>query len=345
MLNGGRQLVAGEQEPAVAGDDEHLAIGSSAAWAPSPVAKPAPSVPAGPDDTNVRGPAEVEREVGGEADLGDVLDEHAVVGQHVADRGEVVELRPEVVDRRRGTRRGVRRARRCGRPDAPGRRARRRGPRQASRASAQMPIVVDAVTVELVGVDVDLDDRQIGVGAPVHDRPFHAAADAEHDVGVGPQVVSDRQRREQRMGGRDHAVTHPARRHRRLQQCRQGGDRVAGILRSAADDDQRPLGAYEERRRRVRWPRRRRVAGWRLDRRAPVRRAQTSGRPPPRWRPGAAGPTRRRRSKPGPGRRRSVGSTTSSTCLVSCVRIAVWSGSSCSTPQPRPCARVIGSRR
>ena len=73
-------------------------------------------------------------------------------------------------------------------------------------------------------------------------------ADADHDIGVGPQVVPDGQRGEQRVGGRDHAVPHPARRHRRLQQRRQGGDRVAGVLGAAADDDQRTLGASEERR-------------------------------------------------------------------------------------------------
>ena len=81
------------------------------------MAKPAPSVPAGPLDTNVRGRRKSNAEVGGEADLRDVLDQHAVVGQDVADGGEVVELRAEPVEvDLEGTRRAVRDLRRCGRP-------------------------------------------------------------------------------------------------------------------------------------------------------------------------------------------------------------------------------------
>ena len=247
MLHGGRQLVGGEQEPTVAGDDEHLAIGERRLRAdPGRKAAPECSGRSGRDE-RARSP-EVEREVGREADLGHVLDEHAVVGEHVADRGKVIELRPEMVDR------GQVRGPTIGQLGGAVGRVNLAGEGLDEGEAGVACVGVDAerrhaVTVELVGVDVDLDDRQVVVGSPVHDRPFHAAADADHDIGVSPQVVSDGQRCEEWVRGRDHPVTHPARRHRRLQQRRQGGDRLAGVLRPAADDDQRPLGASEERRR------------------------------------------------------------------------------------------------
>ncbi len=100
VLDRSRQLVAGEQEATVTGDDERLAVATRLERSLGAEAMGvAGAEGAGRAGRQQRAwPSEVEREVRGEADLRHVLDQHAVVRQHVADRCEVVELRPEMID-------------------------------------------------------------------------------------------------------------------------------------------------------------------------------------------------------------------------------------------------------
>jgi hypothetical protein len=103
VLHRGRQLAPREQEPTVAGDHQRLA--ATAFAVEGDLCADALGVTGAERTGSSRRlersrPAEVERQVGGEPDLGDVLDEDPVVGEYVADGDEKVELRPEVVDLR-----------------------------------------------------------------------------------------------------------------------------------------------------------------------------------------------------------------------------------------------------
>ena len=96
----------------------------------------------------------------------------------------------------------------------------------------------------LLGIGIDADDREIVVDAPLRERHEQMGADAEHDVGLGPQFVAERQRdaqadrgRRARRGRADRRAPAPA---AGAHSARDLGGR---ILRAAAGDDQRPLGA------------------------------------------------------------------------------------------------------
>ena len=211
--------------------------------------------------------------------------------------------------------------------------------RQTSSASPHTPIVPSAVPVELVGVDVDLHDRHRVVGLPVHDRPLEPGADADHDVGRPPQVVTDGEVHEQRMRGRDGAVTHAAGGDRRLEQL---GERRRPTRRHPARRRRRRSAAAARggaRRRHARPRRGRRWDGWPSAAGARRARRCASDRRAPRCSPAAGGPTPRASSAACSCVVAASPSSSRVACLVSCDRIACWSTSSCSTPNPRPRAR------
>ena len=62
------------------------------------------------------------------------------------------------------------------------------------------------------------------VDAPLPELDQHAGADAEHHVGLAPEVAAERQRDAQRIAAVEHAAAAPIAEHRRLQHRRQCSD-------------------------------------------------------------------------------------------------------------------------
>ncbi len=103
----------------------------------------------------------------------------------------------------------------------------------------------------LLAVGIDAHDLQILVDAPGRHRIEQPRADAEHRVGLAPQVAAERQRDAERVAAVEHAAAAPVGEHRRLQHVGEQRHLGRGILRAAADDDEDALGLAEQLRRRA----------------------------------------------------------------------------------------------
>ena len=97
----------------------------------------------------------------------------------------------------------------------------------------------------LLRIGVDADDLEVLVDAPLPELDQHAGADAEHHVGLAPQLVAERQRHAQRIAAVEHAAAAAIAEHRRLQHGGQRGHLAGGILRAAAADDHRIFRSAE----------------------------------------------------------------------------------------------------
>ena len=97
-------------------------------------------------------------------------------------------------------------------------------------------------TVRLRRIDVDAQDFQVAVEAPFILSDQQARADTDDHVRVLPQAMADRQGDGEAMAAVDHARPAPVGDDGRLQQFGERGHLGAGVLRAAADDDQRLLG-------------------------------------------------------------------------------------------------------
>ena len=200
---------------------------------------------------------ELVREMGDERHLRDVLDDDRVVGQRVADGGEVRQLRLEMGDVVEEL--GAARAE-LGTPV---------GPLQIGKpidehrhhfgcvaVDAERP---DAVAIELVG-SVLIWIRLTPALPHCSSGNSIARADAEHEIDIGPHPMGQTDGHEQWIGLVEHTVAHAPRRHRRLQQLGESANSGRSVLGAGADPDQRV------RRRRAtsrlpRRPRRRRSVG------------------------------------------------------------------------------------
>ena len=83
-------------------------------------------------------------------------------------------------------------------------------------------------------VGIDADDLDALVDAPLPELHQHARADAQHHVGLAPQLVAERQRHAERIAAVEHAAAAPIAEHRRLQHGGEGGDFFGRALRAAA---------------------------------------------------------------------------------------------------------------
>ena len=69
----------------------------------------------------------------------------------------------------------------------------------------------------LLGIGVDADDLDVLVHAPLAELDQHAGADAQHHIGLAPQLAAERQGHAQRIAAVQHAAAAPIAQHRRLQ--------------------------------------------------------------------------------------------------------------------------------
>ena len=97
-------------------------------------------------------------------------------------------------------------------------------------------------TVGLRRIDVDAQDFQVAVEPPFVLADQQARADADDDVRVLPEAMADRQGDGEAMAAVDHARPAPVGDDGRLEQFSERGHLGAGVLRAAADDDQRLFG-------------------------------------------------------------------------------------------------------
>jgi hypothetical protein len=96
--------------------------------------------------------------------------------------------------------------------------------------------------IGFLGVDVDAHDLQPIIDSPLALLKKQPRADAEHDIRVGPQPMSDRQTDVQPVCRRHHTLAPPIRHDRRFEHFCQLDDFGARIERPPAHDDERPLG-------------------------------------------------------------------------------------------------------
>ena len=98
----------------------------------------------------------------------------------------------------------------------------------------------------LFAVGIDAHDLQVAIDAPLRHRIEQPGADAEHRVGLAPQLAPERQRDAERIAAVEHAAAAPVGEHGRLQHVGEQRHLGRGILRAAAGDDQHALGFAQE---------------------------------------------------------------------------------------------------
>ena len=161
-----------------------------------------------------------EGEARGKADLGDLVDENAVLRQFGADRVEEGDLRREFW-------RGA-----CATPPGAPRISAVREARLAlcagssssrrCRIGAASPVSATAGLCSRSCSSGSASTRtivELAVDAPLPELDEQARADREHHVGLAPQIAAERQRDAQRIAAVEHAAAAPIGEHRRLQQC------------------------------------------------------------------------------------------------------------------------------
>ena len=120
-------------------------------------------------------------------------------------------------------------------------------PRQHGGGVAGEPDLGRANPVELLGIDVDLDQRELVVGAPVRELKLQPRADRKHHVGLRPQRMAARQRMAERMAIVEHAASAAIGHDRRTKPLGERAHLVGGIERAAADEDHRTIRPRQHR--------------------------------------------------------------------------------------------------
>ena len=180
-------------------------------------------------------------------DLGHVLDDDPVVGQGLTDGGDVRALRLEM---RRPVRELVPEQGELLGP-IPG--VHSVVPEAGDEGSnhfggvAPDPDRAYAASIDLLGIDVDLDDPEVVVGSPHVERILEPGADPDGDIGLAPQRVTDGEGHPEPVTRVDRPQTHPPSGDRSADQLGELDDRVAGVHGAATDDDQGPLGFGDDR--------------------------------------------------------------------------------------------------
>ena len=96
---------------------------------------------------------------------------------------------------------------------------------------------------KLIAVDIDPDDLQTGVHAPVLLLRLQPRADGQHHVGLAPEQVAGRHGDGELVAAVDHALAHATSHDGCVQHLGDARDVFARALGAAADHDHRPLGA------------------------------------------------------------------------------------------------------
>ena len=120
-------------------------------------------------------------------------------------------------------------------------------PRQNGRRVAGEADLGLSNAVELVRVDIDLDERELVVGAPAAERKLESRPDREHDVGLRPQRMAARQRVAERMAIVEHAAPAAIGHHRRAETLGERAHLVGGFERAATDEDHRGVRFRQQR--------------------------------------------------------------------------------------------------
>ena len=97
--------------------------------------------------------------------------------------------------------------------------------------------------VVLFRVDVDADDLQLLVHAPLEQGKGHPAAHNDNGVGLGPEAVGHRQGEAEMVAAAEDAPPVVGGKDRSLQGFGQGADLFPGVLRAAAHENEGMLGA------------------------------------------------------------------------------------------------------
>ena len=247
-LHGGGKLGGGEQEAAVAGDREHRHIAPRILCAQRRGKTPAQRILIAGRQKRAR-LVDGKDQPRGEAELGDLVDENAVLRQFGAHHFEEGDLRGDLLEALAPLRLALVHFRlpRCALGVA-----RRQFREQALQdrlgvADERHPGPLPAIVFLRIGIDAD--DGEVAIDAPfakLHEQP---GADREHRVGLAPQFVPQRQGDAERAAAIENAAAAPIGQHRRLQHGGQRRDFRRGVLGAAAADDHRPLGGAENRRR------------------------------------------------------------------------------------------------
>ena len=111
---------------------------------------------------------------------------------------------------------------------------------------AQQRHVGLGIAVVLVGIDVEPHDLEVAVDAPASVLDEEARADGQHGVGVLPQAMAHRHVDGQTMRARHDAATAAVGADRRLEHLGEPDHLGAGVERTAAHHDDRPLGGAQD---------------------------------------------------------------------------------------------------
>ena len=234
-----------EHKTAVAGDGDHRFVGVRHFDAESGGITPAQSALVAGRDVGAR---LVDLELGAAdiADLGQVIDKVAIIGEDAAHRLEESNLRRN----RFGPRINfgfdifhLLRAR--GATDA----GRLEGADQlwhhlfTARDKTDRRLLY---AVMLFWVNIDANHLELLIGAPTHQRAGDAAAQGHHDIGLFPELMAGGGADRQRVAAADNAVAATPGDDRRLQQFGQFEHRLGRVDRAGADKDQRIFGFAEQ---------------------------------------------------------------------------------------------------
>ena len=192
------------------------------------------------------GPAVLVGDVGDEGHLGHVLDDHPVVGHHRPDGPQVAELGLQAADPFEvpGSQLGE-----LGGAIVPAAVVPAEGVHEQPACLGGVAVDAEracAVTVQLSGVDVDLDDLLSLAHAPLDVRELHAGADAHYHVGGQPEFAAHGQVGVQAVARVEHPEPHVAGEHRRLQRLGQLPHRLGGVLGASAHHDKRTTGLPQD---------------------------------------------------------------------------------------------------
>src|SRR5205823_6605592 len=85
-------------------------------------------------------------------------------------------------------------------------------PRHGGRVAEQRSLA-RAMADHLLRIDLDANDLERIVDAPADELRMQARADAEHHIGLGPQLMAGREWQAQLVAAVDHALPHTSRGH------------------------------------------------------------------------------------------------------------------------------------
>ena len=246
MLRGRRHLHRREQEAAVAADRHHWRVGLGALGAERGGISPAERALVAGREERARLVGRI-GEAGGVSHLGQLIDQDAVFGQCLADGVQIGDLRRQrLANPLRGGSLDLGDGLGAAVPfgvvlcQTIGQRLQRCG-RIAHDADLGL-----ALAIELLAVDIDANDLERIVEAPILLLRLQTRADSKHDIGLAPEAIAGRHGDRQFVPAIQHALAHASGHDRRIEHFGDQADELASILRTTADHDHRSLGGAQQ---------------------------------------------------------------------------------------------------